>query len=173
MSVARPSTLAGGAGLAVSCVAAFVASFVALAACGGPSCGPSEATVERVIDGDTIVVSGDVTIRYLLVDAPEITGGRSDCYGANAAQFNTDLVLGKAVQLGYDAACQDRFGRTLAYVTVDGQDVNRLLVERGYACVLHVPPDGDARASEFEALEMTARAARRGLWGACDPIPCN
>ena len=146
-----------------------------LAACGdgGSPCGPREAIVERVIDGDTIGLPGDVRIRYLLVNAPEITNGHADCYGANAAQFNTDLVLGKTVRLDYDARCQDMFGRTLAYVTVDGQDVNRLLIERGYACVLHIPPDGDARADELEALEAAARAARRGLWGACDPIPCN
>ena len=146
-----------------------------LAGCSEPgaACGPREAIVERVIDGDTIAVSGDVRIRYLLVDAPETTGGRSDCYGANATQFNTDLVLGKTVQLAYDVACEDAFGRTLAYVAVGGQDVNQLLVERGYACVLHIPPDGDARAAEFQAAETAARAARRGLWGACDPIPCR
>jgi micrococcal nuclease len=151
------------------------AGIVALAGCsdGAPACGMPQATVERVIDGDTIVVSGNVRIRYLLVDAPETTNGHDDCYGANAAQFNSDLVLGKAVQLGYDVECQDAFGRTLAYVTVDGQDVNRLLVERGYACVLHIPPDGDTRAAEFQALESAARTARRGLWGACDPIPCK
>ena len=164
-----PRTLSGLA--ACGCAAALAS----LAACsdGGASCGPREATVERVIDGDTIVLPGDVKIRYLLVDAPEITNGHDDCYGANAARFNSDLVLGKTVQLAYDTACQDMFGRTLAYVTVDGQDVNRLLVERGYACVLHIPPDGDARADEFKAVELAARTARRGLWGACDPIPCQ
>jgi micrococcal nuclease len=139
----------------------------------GAACGMQQATVERVIDGDTIVVSGGVRIRYLLVDAPETTNGHDDCYGSNAAQFNADLVLGKTVQLDHDVECQDSFGRTLAYVTVDGQDVNRLLVERGYACVLHIPPDGDARAAEFQGLESAARIARRGLWGACDPIPCK
>jgi micrococcal nuclease len=146
-----------------------------LVGCAEPraACGPHEATVERVIDGDTIVISGDVRIRYLLVDAPETAGRRGTCYGANAAQFNTDLVLGRTVQLAYDVDCEDAFGRTLAYVTVDGQDVNRLLVERGYGCVLHIPPDGDARAAELEAAEAAARTARRGLWGACDPIPCR
>ena len=145
-----------------------------LTACGsGSDCGPREATVDRVIDGDTIVLSSGIKIRYLLINAPEITDGHNDCYGANAARFNSDLVLGKTVQLTYDVACQDMFGRTLAYATVDDQDVNRLLVERGYACVLHIPPDGDARAAEFEAVQADARAARRGLWGACDPIPCN
>lgn len=173
MPVARPRGRAWRPGAA--CTGLALAGLGAITACSSPgaACGPREATVERVIDGDTIVLSGDVTIRYLLVNAPETTGGHADCYGANAAQFNTDLVLGKAIQLTYDTACQDRFGRTLAYVTVDGQDVNRLLIERGYACVLHIPPDGDARADELTALEAAARTARRGLWGACDPIPCN
>jgi len=147
-------------------------AFAASACAGDARCGPRQATVERVIDGDT-VVAGGVKIRYLLVDAPEIGDGQSDCYGANAAQFNADLVLGKTVELDYDTACDDRFGRALAYVTVGGQDVNRLLIERGYACVLHIPPDGDDRADELAAVQAAARSARRGLWGACDPVPCR
>jgi micrococcal nuclease len=150
-------------------------AMISLGGCGhtDSDCGANEATVERVIDGDTIVLPGDVRIRYLLVNAPETTNGHNDCYGSNAAQFNSDLVLGKIVQLTYDVQCLDTFGRTLAYVTVDGQDVNRLLVERGYACVLHIPPDGDGRADEFKALETAAKSAKRGVWGACSPIPCN
>jgi micrococcal nuclease len=136
-----------------------------------PSCGPDQAVVDRVIDGDTIVAGG-VTVRYLLVDAPESTDGHTECYGENAARFNADLVLGKTIEIDHDVACQDRFGRTLAYVTVGGQDINRLLVARGYACVLHIPPDGDDRAADFVAAQAAARAARLGLWGACDPLPC-
>ncbi|MGE3458645.1 MAG: thermonuclease family protein, partial [Kofleriaceae bacterium] len=61
----------------------------------------------------------------------------------------------------------------LAYVSVAGQEVNSLLIERGYGCVLHIAPNGDDRIVELEALEAAAKAAGRGLWGACDPIPCN
>lgn len=148
----------------------------ALGACeggGGSRCGPTEAEVARVIDGDTIELAGGERVRYLMVNTPETTGGKDECYGANAVTFNTDLVLGKTVALRHDAECEDAFGRTLAYVTVNGQEVNTLMIERGYACVLHIPPNGDDRAGEFDALEDAARAARRGLWGACDPIPCN
>jgi micrococcal nuclease len=158
---------------ALAAVAAVAAVGAGLAACAGPDCGPREVTVERVVDGDTIIVTGGLWIRYLLVDAPEAGSDRDDCYGANATQFNADLVLGKTVELTYEAACEDAFRRTLAYVTVDGQDVNRLLIERGYACVLHIPPSGDVRAGELEALERAARTARRGLWGACAVIPCH
>jgi micrococcal nuclease len=141
------------------------------AGCGGSPCGETEAKVTRVIDGDTIELESGVRVRYLLVDAPETTGGHDDCYGQNAAQFNSDLVLNKTVHLSYDEQCTDNYGRSLAYVTVDGQEVNTLLVQRGYACVLYIPPDGAARADEFMALQLDAKNARRGLWNACDPLP--
>ncbi|MGN6106960.1 MAG: thermonuclease family protein [Kofleriaceae bacterium] len=150
---------------------------VAVAAAGcnasGSPCGPTEAVVERVIDGDTIQLVGGDKIRYLMINTPETTGGKNECYGANAVTFNTDLVLGKTVTLRYDVECEDRFQRTLAYVSVDGQEVNTLMIERGYACLLHIPPNGDDRLDELKALERAAKTARRGLWGACDPIPCN
>src|SRR5262245_62934211 len=128
---------------------------VFLAACegggSGSPCGPTEATVAHIIDGDTIELEGGERIRYLMVNTPETTGGKNECYGANAVTFNTDLVLGKPVELEYDVECADMFGRTLAYVSVSGQEVNALMVERGYACVLHIPPNGDDRAEEFDA----------------------
>jgi micrococcal nuclease len=152
---------------------------VAPAACSGGDggddgrCGATSGMVERVIDGDTIELVGGERIRYLMVNTPETTGGKNECYGLNAVTFNKDLVLGKQVALRHDVECQDMFGRTLAYVEVSGQEVNKLLVERGYACVLHIPPNGDDRADEFDALEDAAKLAKRGLWGACDPIPCR
>ena len=148
---------------------------LALAACdgGGDSrCGPSEGVAARAIDGDTIQLESGETVRYLLVDTPESTGGATDCFGENAHRFNEDLVVGKTVSLVYDVECEDRFGRLLAYVSVGDREVNTLLVERGYACVLHIPPNGDARLQEFEELELRARTLGRGLWTACSPIPC-
>ena len=145
------------------------------AGCGNPGseCGVSEALVTRIVDGDTIELESGETIRYLMINTPETTGGKNECYGSNAVQFNTDLVLGKTVTLDYDTECKDRFGRTLAYVSVGGQEVNTLMIERGYACLLHIAPNGDDRLAEFKALEDAAQAQSRGLWGACDPIPCN
>jgi micrococcal nuclease len=146
-----------------------------LSACASPSqsCGPSSGVVQRVIDGDTVVLQSGQKIRYLLVNAPETTGGKNDCYGDLASQFNADLVLGKTIELSYDTQCTDKYDRLLAYATVEGSDVNRTLVERGYACVLHIPPDGDARAAEFKSLQAAAKLANRGLWGQCSPLPCN
>jgi len=138
--------------------------------CGGSPCGDTEGKVTRVIDGDTIELESGVKIRYLMVDTPEVSNG-GDCYGDNARQFNSDLVLNKTVQLSFDEQCTDQYGRSLAYVSVDGQEVNSLLVLRGYACVLFIPPNGQSRVDEFDALQLDAKNARRGLWSACNPLP--
>ena len=141
---------------------------------GGSTCGPTTAIAARVIDGDTVELDSGERVRYLLVDTPESTNGATDCYGQNAKTLNTDLVLGKPITLVYDeATCSDRFGRLLAYVTVNGQEVNRLMVERGYACVLYIPPAGEARHDEYEEYELRARTLGNGMWSACAVVTCD
>jgi micrococcal nuclease len=126
--------------------------------------------VHRVIDGDTVELSSGERIRYLMVDAPETTQGHEECYGAEARAANRSWVEQRHVELRYDEQCRDRFGRLLAYVFVDGREINTALIERGYARVLHIPPNGEARAAEFEALQRQAESQRLGLWG-CPEAP--
>jgi micrococcal nuclease len=158
-----------------SALVALAGLAVPAAACdggGGSDCGPTSGTVARVIDGDTIELASGEGIRYLMVDTPENTTS-VECYGPEATAFNADLVEGKDVEIEYDAECKDRYDRLLAYVSVDGREVNSLLVERGFGCVLYIPPNGTEREEEFDALEETARSESRGLWGACPENPCN
>jgi len=131
--------------------------------------------VSRVVDGDTIELQSGDKVRYLLVDAPETTSGKNDCYGAEAVAFNASQVDGKQVFLQYDEAeCKDRYGRLLAYVTPSGgKEVNKALVEQGLACVLYIPPAGKSRETEFKDLESVAKTNRTGLWGACNPVTCQ
>jgi micrococcal nuclease len=127
--------------------------------------------VLRVVDGDTIhaLVGGrDLAIRLIGVDTPETlhpTVG-VECYGPEAARHLHALLDGRSVRLVYDVEPTDRYGRTLAYVYRGDMFVNLHLVRRGYATVLTIRPDV-AHAPEFEAAEGRARAAGRGLWGAC------
>lgn len=152
---------------------------LALAACdgggaGASSCGPTRAIAARAIDGDTIELDSGERVRYLLVDTPESTNGAQDCWGAESAAYNASLVEGKEVTLAYDeAACRDRYDRLLAYVSVDGREVNALLVERGYACLLYLPPAGEDRRTEFADAEALARGQDTGMWGACEEITCD
>lgn len=145
-----------------------------LQACGDNTCGPASDVVARVIDGDTIELAGGERVRYLLVDAPETSAAREqECFGAEARDFNRALVENRSVQLRYEHPCGDHFGRLLAFVFVDGQSVSELLVQRGYACVLHIPPSGDSQAAKLTSLETQAAAGRRGLWGYCRANPCR
>lgn len=156
--------------------AATLLAAAALAACGTPPspCGPATGVVDFVVDGDTIELEGGTRLRLLLVDTPETTQGKTDCYGQEAKTFTVAQLAGKPVQLAYDdAACTDRFGRTLAYVKADGVDVNAELVKRGLACTLFIAPGGAARQEEFATYEAEARTNRTGMWGACTDIPCS
>lgn len=146
-----------------------------LSACEPESkCGPSTGTVVNVVDGDTVDLDDGTRLRLLLVDAPEITLGHDDCYGHEAAAFTAAQLQGQKVKLAYDdAECTDKYGRTLAYITVGTVDVNAELVKRGLACRLYIPPAGDARQDEFETYESEARTDRTGMWGACTSIPCS
>lgn len=133
-------------------------------------CGAPTGAVQRVLDGDTIELSDATKIRYLQVNTPEIAHAAdevSECFGDDAKAFNESLVAGQTVTLEYDVGCTDRYGRTLAFVSVDGRMVNKLLVERGYGRVLIIEPNLKY-ADEFRALEAEAQAQSAGLWGACE-----
>jgi micrococcal nuclease len=147
-----------------------------LAGCGGSSdeltAGQTTAAeVTRAIDGDTIEVEldgGTEDVRYIGVDTPETVdpGEPVGCYGHAASRFNAGLVEGEQVRLVFDRELRDRYGRLLAYVTVDGHLVNAELVRRGYARTLVFPPN-TAHADRFARLQQRAADAGKGLWGAC------
>ncbi len=136
-------------------------------------CGPSRGTVAAVIDGDTIVLESGEKVRYLMIDTPEITGGKDDCFGEEARAYNEELVLGQEITLTYDQECSDRFDRLLAYVEAPDGEINTLMVERGYACVLMLPPNGRDREADFMNLELEARQSGEGMWGACGDVACD
>jgi micrococcal nuclease len=130
-----------------------------------------EATVLRVVDGDTIEVSLDgeeEDVRYIGVDTPESVKPDTpvQCYAKRASHFNESLVAGRRVELVLDAERRDVYGRLLAYVYVGKRFVNAALVRRGYARTLTIPPN-DRYAGLFDRLERAAGDAGRGLWGAC------
>ena len=130
-----------------------------------------EATVIRVVDGDTIHVlldGVDTTVRFIGVDTPETVapGQPIECYGPEASKFTTARLAGRAVDLEFDADLIDPYDRTLAYVWLDGRLFNETLVRRGFAEAKAYPPNV-AHQDEFDSAENRARAGRRGLWGAC------
>ncbi|MBI2856813.1 MAG: thermonuclease family protein [Chloroflexi bacterium] len=115
--------------------------------------------VERVVDGDTVVITGGAHLRYIGIDTPERD---MPFYGA-ATEANRRLVRGKAVRLEKDVSDRDRYGRLLRYVYVGDVFVNLELVRQGWAEAKAYPPDIRHQA-QLAAAEREARAARRGIW---------
>lgn len=136
---------------------------------------PVMARVSRVVDGDTVLVSGitaslDGPVRLIGVDTPEIAhdGMSAECWGDNARDFTNELV-GRTVWLTFDDECTDRFDRLLAYVWVGPgpQDLwERQLLRRGHGTLLVVSPN-DAHESTLAQDEYVARTEDAGLWSAC------
>lgn len=123
--------------------------------------------VNRVVDGDTIIVSGVGRVRLIGVDTPESVDPRRpvEFFGKEAGAFTRRLVDGKRVRLEYDWERTDRYGRTLAYVYLpDGTFVNAEIIRRGYGHAYTRFPF--EHLDRFRQFEREARQAGRGLWGA-------
>lgn len=98
-----------------------------------------EASVVRVIDGDTVEFLAESlfkgkyqdSFRFLGINAPEKKGETKDA-GLAARDFVAQMLpVGKKVEL--DVYKQEKYGRWLAIVYVDGVNLNDLLVEKGFA----------------------------------------
>ena len=135
------------------------------------------AVVERVVDGDTLDmrISGAThTVRLIGIDTPETIDPRRPigCYGPEASARTVELLPpGTAVQLQLDAEPRDHFGRLLVYAvrSSDGLLVNLDLARSGHAEALSIEPN-TVHAGAIANAVGEARAAGRGLWGACrDP----
>jgi micrococcal nuclease len=132
--------------------------------------GPSRsvpARVTGVTDGDTITLTRIGRTRLIGVDTPEVYGG-VECFGRAASAYTKlRLYPGRRVRYRLGTEQRDRYGRALAYVWLRGGVMfNGLLVERGYATPLTVPPNDDY-ARLFVAASRRARRAGAGLWSAC------
>jgi endonuclease YncB( thermonuclease family) len=116
--------------------------------------------VERVLDGDSIVLAGGREVRYLGINAPE----SGEPFSAAARALNRRLVEGKRVHLVHDREQRDGYGRLLAYVYVGDTFVNGELLASGLAHVFLFGPLREEAA--LAARERAARTARRGIWAA-------
>ncbi|GJM37694.1 MAG: nuclease [Acidimicrobiales bacterium] len=138
-----------------------------------PSLAPN-ATVERVVDGDTIVADIDgrsERVRLLGIDTPEsVAENRPDqCYGEEASDYLKALLPeGAAIALILDEEARDQYDRLLAYVVRSSDElfVNLDLIEQGYAGVLIYDPN-DHYESLFRSAEREAVTAGVGLWTVC------
>ncbi|MFH1474316.1 MAG: thermonuclease family protein, partial [Chloroflexota bacterium] len=140
--------------------------------------GPTrEATLVRVVDGDTIrvVVDGvEERVRYIGIDTPELNSppATPDPYARASTEANVRLLAVGRLVLEKDVSERDRYGRLLRDIWIERDGawtlVNLSLVAEGYAQVSTYPPDV-AYAEVLLEAQRAAREARRGLWGGSAP----
>lgn len=137
--------------------------------------------VERVIDGDTIVLSNGEKVRFIGIDTPELSQSSKlnedarrsgqdirtiQKMGQEAYEFVRNLLEGKRVRLEFDVDQRDRYGRLLAYVFLeDGTFVNTKILEEGYGSIMTIPPNVKYR-DQLLTLQGEARGKKKGLWRA-------
>lgn len=152
------------------------------------------ATIRRIVDGDTVTVEPsqhfpanyncwkgtckEHAIRLLGIDAPEVnstTDKQPDC-GAESATSNLAALLldndtGVEITVVTDSVADpiDRYGRTLAYVEVDGIDAGGAQVSEGFAAAWY--PRGEPEPDRYAVYlrdQLTAEHDLLGLHAQCD-----
>ncbi|MCW8863080.1 MAG: thermonuclease family protein [Rhodospirillales bacterium] len=142
----------------------------------GGAASPSAAAGELVgtacvVDGDSIVIGGKRQrgrcvdgdrVRLFGIEAPDLVqlcdypDGRQFLCGRYAASFLLEHVKGRTVTCTWDS--QDGEGRYLGTCSVDGRELNRLMIEEGWAVVYR------RHSERYVEVEAIARKAKRGLW---------
>lgn len=120
--------------------------------------------VVGVSDGDSItVLDADKRthkIRLQGIDAPE----KAQPYGQKSKEALSDLVYRQAVQVVWTQ--QDRYGRTVGQVFLDGTDVNLQQVLRGMAWHYkqYEREQSESDRSLYAMAQAQARQLSLGLW---------
>lgn len=125
--------------------------------------------VLSVHDGDTITLhteAGTKKIRLAGIDAPEI----KQPYGIESREALRQDVLNQAVTI--DTTKQDKYGRSVGKVLLNGEDVNLKQVRRGLAWVYadYIKELSAENRELYKTAEKAANDDHRGLWRDDQPV---
>lgn len=137
---------------------------VALWVCAGLAHAGMAGPVVAVLDGDTVDVLVDrkpVRVRLAEIDAPE----KGQPFGTRSRQALASAVFRQQVTVRVSG--NDRYGRTIGTLFLDGVNINHWMVAEGWAWAYR-PYVVDRRLFEIEAA---AKAAGLGLWSEPEPVP--
>jgi len=114
--------------------------------------------VTRVVDGDTVafkIHKGPVEkVRLADIDTPE----RDQPWGTEATTALRQWSMSKPARI--EVLDTDRYGRLVATLWVDDENINRRLVKEGHAWVYRKY----LRDTSLINLEARAKSSRTGLW---------
>ena len=131
--------------------------------------------ITRVVDGDTVELEDGRKVRLLNMDTPETVKPATPvmCYGKEASEYSKKSLTGKIVQLVPDKEANDRYGRALRLVFLQGKDISKVeesfnaeLVRGGYAGVKVYRPNVTFE-KPLLSIQEEAKFKKAGMWGAC------
>lgn len=138
--------------------------------------------VEKIVDGDTLVLTNGKTIRLIGVDCSENDEARKNDrdayhygvpkadyvkYGEQGIEFLESELVDKEVTVKVDSRheaveYQDYSGRILGYILKDGELYNKKLIEKGF-CGLWSQIDF-SKYEEFKSAQTKAKNEKTGMW---------
>ena len=124
------------------------------------------AVVQEVLTGDTIRLEGGKTLKYIGLSSPPLQSiiPLVRQYGAEALEFNKQLLSGKKILVEWDSQIRDTRNNFLGYVFLeDGTFVNKEILKAGHARAVVTPPNL-RYASFFRKSELEARRSKKGIW---------
>jgi micrococcal nuclease len=86
------------------------------------------AHVIRVIDGDTVKIDNNESVRLLGINTPE----KGEKYYKEAKEFLESLILNKTVKLEFTNDRYDKYERILAYIFLEDENINVRIVKNGF-----------------------------------------
>ena len=139
-------------------------SIVSAVPCPTPKRLSPEFGIDRIIDGDTVLLDNGSRVRLTGFNSFELKdSGWKGQFAKEASRKVADWLLGKKVRLTPWPAAEDRYGRLLGNVWLDNKYLGELLVWEGLALAVAVPPQSKLASCLF-SIEWTARKARKGFW---------
>ena len=114
--------------------------------------------VTKVIDGDTVELSGGDRLRLLFIDSPE----RGQPFYDSALALLDSLTINKRASLIFGRRQRDGYGRLLAVVEAGNVNVNQRLLERGFANI-YLFKDNLKDTLLADQLQLMLEAQRKAI----------
>ncbi len=124
--------------------------------------------VVTVYDGDTIKIrfedGHERKVRLIGIDCPEIgdPNKKKSLQALLAKRFAFHCLFRKTVELTYESEREDKYGRLLAYVWIEGKLFNEFILNQGFAEVFWAFPY--KLKERFIQVQNAAREHGRGFW---------
>lgn len=122
--------------------------------------------VDKVYDGDTVLLSHGPKVRLLGINTPEVSGRYKSAEqgGQEAKAWLTQRLAGQKIRLEGDSEAEDHYQRKLGYLFDEqGRNINLELVRNGLAMVSVFPPNLKYLSAFIEAQQQ-AESEHLGVW---------